>query len=427
MSLGDQLLAVAKQHMGLAASAYITAELRAIGRTRAELDAEGLREIARRALTSGDRFMDAEAIDAFATGVEALAAAVGDQVRPDTRVEHRLALDAATALLARGDTHRALLAFKQLAEQHGDVESFRGLSRAAAASGETAVAIEGLREGALRLVQRGLRDEAISLLEGAVALAPVDLAIHRRLVAVYANAGDATSAKCEHARFVEACFDGGDVERARGELDYARQTVGDSAALRELEHRIATGAPKRVAPRPAVVVATLKAAAAAKTVVPLVRGGGEVERRPDPAPERRAVPAPPRATTEQARSDGVVGTGRPEVTSPSPVEVPDPAWTAEERAIAYLGQRDPRAAAECLTAARELVEAHKERAAADLLIAHVASGLCDRDVQRLLITVDRALGRSDIAMEKAQLLSRILELDGDPIGARDVRKLARAS
>lgn len=423
MSLGDQLLAVAKQHMGLAASAYITAELRAIGRTRAELDAEGLREIARRALMSGDRFMDAQAIDAFATEVEALAAAIGDQVRPDTRVEHRLALDAATALLTRGDTHRALLAFKQLAEQHGDVESFRGLSRAAAASGETAVAIEGLREGALRLVQRGLRDEAISLLEGAVTLAPVDLAIHRRLVAVYANAGDATSAKCEHARFVEACFDGGDVERARGELDYARQTVGDSAALRELEHRIATGAPKRVAPRPAVVVATVKPAAPAP-VSGVSASVGE--------PVRAGAPRPAAASAAKEADAPARRSATPfvEIRPPAPVagvQMQPAMATAEERAIAYLGQRDPRAAAECLTAARELVEAHKERAAADLLIAHVASGLCDRDVQRLLITVDRALGRSDIATEKAQLLSRILELDGDPIGARDVQKLARAS
>ncbi|MDE3111443.1 MAG: hypothetical protein KGK34_00695 [Chloroflexota bacterium] len=397
MSLGDQLLALAKQHMGLAASAYVTAELRALGRSRAELDAEALREIARRALTQGDRFMDREAIEAFVAEVEALAAATGDAARPDGRVEHKLALDAANALLARGDTHRALLAFTQLAEQHGDVESYRGLARAAAATGESAVAVGTLREGALRLVQAGLRDEAISLLEEAVSLAPVDLAIHRRLVAVYANAGDATSAKCEHARFVEACFDAGDLERARGELDYARQTVGDSSALRELEHRIATGAPKRVAPRPAVVVAT-----PVRPAVAAVTGGADASSGRAGSPAKAAAPLTQR------------------------VEV-RPMITAEERAIAYLGQRDPRAAAECLTAARELIDAHKERAAADLLIAHVASGMRDRDVQRLLITVDRALGRADIATEKAQLLSRILELDGDPIGARDVQKLARAS
>ncbi len=295
MSLGDQLLALAKQHMGLAASAYITAELRALGRTRAQLDAEALREIARRALTSGNRFMDAEATDTFARQVEDLAAAAGEHARPDARVDHKLALDAATTLLARGDTHRALLAFTQLAEQHGDVDSYRGLARAAAVSGEHAAAVATLREGALRLVQRGLRDEAISLLEEAVTLAPVDLAIHRRLVAVYSNAGDATSAKCEHARFVEACLDAGDIERARGELDYARQTVGDSPDLRELEHRAATGAPKRVAPRPAVVVATVKPAAPPQRAAeaPRPRGrrgqGGRSSlsgRPPAPAPPR---------------------------------------------------------------------------------------------------------------------------------------------
>ena len=101
--------------------------------------------------------------------------------------------------------------------------------------------------------------------------------------------------------------------------------------------------------------------------------------------------------------------------------------TAEERAIAYIGARDPRAAADCIIAARELIDDHKERAAADLLLAFVASGIPGRDAQRLLITIDRALGRPDIAAEKAQLLARILELEGDPIGARDMQRLALAS
>ncbi|MBU6423706.1 MAG: hypothetical protein KGQ88_06715, partial [Chloroflexi bacterium] len=149
------------------------------------------------------------------------------------------------------------------------------------------------------------------------------------------------------------------------------------------------------------------------------------ESAPAPAPVRPA-PAPEATVAADVRPAPPLLEITPPP-APRAASVPSAMSTAEERAVTYLGQRDPRAAAECLAAARELLDAHKDLAAADLLIAHVASGMRDRDVQRLLISVDRAIGRSDIAAEKAQLLARILELDGDPIGARDVQRLSRAS
>lgn len=138
MSVGDRLLALARQHMGLAASAYITSELRAMGRSRSQMDAQLLRLIAGRARTTALRFMDERDADAFARDVEALADQAGTSADEGETVDHRLALDAAELLLARGDSRRSYLAYKQLAERHADAASFRGLARAAIASGDTA-------------------------------------------------------------------------------------------------------------------------------------------------------------------------------------------------------------------------------------------------------------------------------------------------
>ena len=101
--------------------------------------------------------------------------------------------------------------------------------------------------------------------------------------------------------------------------------------------------------------------------------------------------------------------------------------TAEERAIALIMDRDEGAADATLAAARELIAAGQTRAASDILLAHVSSGLPGREVQALLVDIERQLGRDDIASEKCQLLSRLLELDGDPTGASRMKRLAVAS
>jgi len=383
-ALAEELLALTRRHIGLAASAYITAELRAIERTRADLDVDALRAIARRARTSATRFMDPEAAMAFGDEIDAIAERVKDSGAGGVVVEHRLALNAAESLLARGDTHRALLAYRELAKAHGDAASHRGVARAAVAVGKPQEAMEALRDAALRLVQEGRRDEAISLLEEAVRLAPVDLAVHRRLVALYANAGDVTSSKFEHARFIGASLDAGDVARAKAELLYARETVGTSSSLQDLERR----ADRPVRPQPVAAAA--------------------------PAPVRAASPVQPQAAEPPAqpqRPQLVVMRGR----------------TAEERAVALIIDRDPSAADATLAAARELIAADKPRAASDLLLAHVASGLPGREVQALLVDIDRGLGREDIASEKCRLLARVLELDGDASGAARMKRLALAS
>ena len=392
-ALADDLLVLARRHVGLAASAYVTAELRAIGRTRADVDADALRALALRARTSAMRFMDADSALAFGEAIDKIAEQAGaSTVSGSAVVEHRLSLNAADSLLARGDTHRALLAYKELANAHGDAASYRGIARAAIALGKPQEAMEALRDAGLKLVQAGKRDEAISLLEEAVRLAPVDLAVHRRLVALYANAGDVTSAKFEHARFVGACLNAGDVERARAELLYARETVGTSSALQELERRAERGVARPATPAPKQAPAVVAA----------------------PAPPAEPVPAAtlaPTPTPMPARPKLVVMRGR----------------TAEERAIAMIIDRDEGAADATLAAARELLAAGKPRAASDLLLAHVSSGLPGRDVQELLVQVERELGRGDIATEKCGLLARLLELDGDASGAARMKRLALAS
>ncbi len=362
-ALAEELLKIARRHMGLAANAYVTAELRAIGRARAEIDAQALRDIARRARLSGVKFMDQDDARVFADEIDALAERSAETASAGDVVEHRLALNAAESLLARGDTHRALVAFRDLANTHGDPVAYRGVARAALALGKAQEATDALRDAALRLVQDGHRDVAVSLLEEAVRIGPVDLAVHRRLVALYANTGDATSSKFEHSRFAEACLKAGDLERARAELDYAKQTVGTSQALQDLERRVERAAPPSPSPAPA-----------------------------QPAPRPRLVL--------------VRGRG------------------AEERAVALMAEGDASAAEQTCAAARELLAAGKARSASDLLLAHIASALPGREVQAMLIEIERALGRDDIASEKCHLLARVMELDGDAAGAARMERLA---
>lgn len=91
--------------------------------------------------------------------------------------------------------------------------------------------LEQLKEGAALLVQHGNRVAALAVLWAAVAIDPQDHAVHRRLAATLASAGDLDGAAQEYARYVEFLLPRGELEAATAELHYAAQTLGRVRAL----------------------------------------------------------------------------------------------------------------------------------------------------------------------------------------------------
>jgi len=84
-----------------------------------------------------------------------------------------------------------------------------------------------LLSGAALVLREGNRIAALALLWAAVALDPVDLSAHRRLVAVLANSGDLAGALDEHARYREFLRARGDFAALRNEVAYAAATLGE--------------------------------------------------------------------------------------------------------------------------------------------------------------------------------------------------------
>src|SRR5690349_14643045 len=80
--------------------------------------------------------------------------------------------------------------------------------------------LDALKDGAAMLTQAGNRVAALAVMWSAVAIAPTDLASHRRLAAMLANAGDTDGAANEYARYIEFMIPIGDVARATMELAY---------------------------------------------------------------------------------------------------------------------------------------------------------------------------------------------------------------
>jgi hypothetical protein len=99
--------------------------------------------------------------------------------------------------------------------------------------------LEALKDGATTLIQAGNRVAALALLWSAVAIDPVDLAVHRRLAAALANGGDIDGAASEYARYVEFLLPLGEVARAVSELSYGAATLGSHDALRDAAEKIA--------------------------------------------------------------------------------------------------------------------------------------------------------------------------------------------
>lgn len=489
--LGEQVLAIAKEYLGPAAPQFLSKELRVLECTADTITPWHLSALSDRARIAASRIMDAERSDEFGQRVARLAvpAAAAAQAAaaasaPVTRVKEsggpRLALDAAAKLYSNGKLRQAEEAYRQLAQKHGDAESYRGLARTQVALEDAGAAVLALRDGAAILTRKGDRSAAIALLTEAVGIVPGDLAAHRRLAAAHANAGDAVAACAEYERFVDYALAEGDSRRAWLELTYARETLGDLPGLIRLVDRLVptagVGAPVGVgAPAPSAVQprATAPAArAVTQQVSPPPPQPPEVRRlnpaepptpqrividdlprtRPvgspsavlmqgartmtsvdafDEAPVDLAARIAPRTKEAQRKVSQAAWKARPAVSIETTLATLTPGNTPESqaavtamRAAVLIGARDPRATEVAIDAARRLLSLHLLQAASDLLLDYIAAGYTDREAQRLLIEVDCGLGRRDVARDKCRLLGTAYRLDGRTDTADDVERLA---
>ena len=404
---------------------------------------------------------------------------------PVPKKADKLALDAANKLFATGKLRQAEKAYRELVGKRGDLPAFVGLARTQAALEDEPAALNTLRDGAAGLARSGDRATAVSLLAEAVQLVPTDLSAHRRLAAALANQGDMPSAVDEYARFVDVALTTGDSRRALLELAYGRETLGDLPGLLVLVDRV-TGAHLRAdAPRPAARQAPLAHHTPAPTPLPVPpppsRPRADWSREapamppvakktePEVAIRVAPTPAPPAPRTRPDASQTAVvlqdartvthaehsdlespidvlaraGVLKPKVVAPARPARPaldidqqlrslpplgsgmDGAAIAASRAALLTGARDPRATEAAIDAARRLLALGKLQSASDVLLDYIGRGFTDREAQRLLIEVDCALGRRDVAKEKCGLLSLAYRLDGRSDIAEDVERLAK--
>lgn len=461
-ALAQSLLGVTKGYLGPAAQQFLSAELRALGVNANSVEPEHIVALSERVREHAVRLMGDEKASDLA---DALARCHGTV--PIHGSGHRLASDAAARLLESGRLRQAEKAFGELVEKHGEAEAYKGLAHAQIALEDEGAALVTLRDGAARFAGAGDRATAVSLLAEAVQLSPTDLSAHRRLAAALANQGDLPGAVEEYARFVDVAVAAGDSRRALLELAYGRETLGDLPGLVVLVDRV-TGAHSRVdgprpaghsrvdGPRPAAPRAdeARHAARPAPLEVPIVK---------KPEPVRAAPPAAAR-TRPDASQTTVVLKSASTVTHAqqgdldTPVDVmaragfvkraPKPARPAVDvdaqlstlpplgsgiagaaiaasRAALLTSARDPRATGAAIDAARRLLALGKPQSASDVLLDYIGHGFTDREAQRILIEVDCALGRRDVAREKCSLLSQAYRLDGHADVAEDVERLAK--
>lgn len=284
--------------------------------------------------------------------------------------------------LAAGNLRRAEDCFRRLVKNFPTAEGgYRYLAVVQERTNDKAGALATLRDGAVVLARAGERAGAIGLLNAAVEIDPHDVAVHRRLAAALALAGDAEAASREYVRFVRSEMEGGDPSRARLELAYALETLGDLPLLRELASAIEL--PDRwirrepdVAPAPEPVT----------TEAPVE----------EPA---EAAPQPDASSVATARASALLQAAV-ELQRESPV---DPI-ALEERALDLVAKRDRFAGPVAIQAAGALLATGKVNAASDLLLQLVASGIAVHEAQRALVDVARAMGRNDVAEERTRLL-----------------------
>jgi tetratricopeptide (TPR) repeat protein len=245
-AFAQQLLGVAKGYLGPATQTFLSSEFQALGVNANTISPAQLDALVSRVRTKATRAMGEERAAELASALAACGAAQKPQ-----NGGHRRATESAAKLLESGKARQSEVAFRELVEKRGDIDAYCGLARAQAAQQDVGAALTTLREAAGRFAQRGDRASAVALLLEAVAIAPSDLAAHRRLAAALANQGDMPSAIREYARFVDMALAQHDTRRAWLELSYGRETLGDLPGLRAIVDRVAaaTGGSAGPAPR----------------------------------------------------------------------------------------------------------------------------------------------------------------------------------
>ena len=399
-AVAQQLLVVCKRYLGPAAAPFLHAELRAIGTDANRIEPNDLVTFATAALPRAEQLMGQGKAAEFRTAV--LACASQPASRP-AGPGHRLASDAAASLLAKGRAREASLAYRELVEKHGDVDSYRGLAKALTATGDAEGAARALRDGAAARLRAHDRAGELELLAACVLVAPSDLSAHRRLAAALANGGDLSGACSEYRRFIEASIGTGDLARAALELAYARKTLGDLPELLALVDRVtARSAPERATP-----VDEPRSSAALNEPIDF----REAARR------RRVRDAWP----VKSDLDGALAAFDVSGTDASA------AANAHGRAWLLLAARDGRAAEAVLDAARRLLQLDRPRGAADLLLGLVNTGRDALDAHLLLADAIRRLGREDLADEKLRLVGLMARISRDDQAARAADSAASAA
>ena len=369
---------------------------------------------------------------------------------------YKVALASGLKHLQAGRLRQAEEQFRYLVSKFPRADGgYRGLARVYVELGDRAAALATLREGAAALSKVGDRTLAIDLLREAVGLDPLDLAVHRRLAAALALAGDVGASAAEYVRFSQAEQSAGDHDRARLEATYALETLGEIPALHELARSLGLGLrtvraedrlPEAHAPEPAVDErAALFGASESPPVDERAALFGGPEAAP-PVDERAALfGTPPPAQEPEADHRLAMFGATPawsipgeeaEPLAPQPWEEPaappvaeyrglDP-LDLEEHAAALIASKDPGAGEAAIEAAQALLASGKMNAASDLLLALVSSGTAVHDASRELIGVASALGRRDIATARAELLARVLRLAGEDARAAEVERIGQS-
>ncbi|HKY50566.1 MAG TPA: hypothetical protein VJP45_04865 [Candidatus Limnocylindria bacterium] len=321
-AFAQQLLGVAKSYLGPAAQTFLSTELHALGVNANTVAPEHLDRLVARVRMDAARAMGDERAAELASKLSACGTV---QKQPDKG--YRAASEVAAKHLENGRTATAESAYRQLIAKHGDVEAYCGLARTQAAQQDVGGALTTLRDAAAKFAHKGDRASAVALLLEAVAIAPSDLAAHRRLAAALANQGDLPSAIREYERFVDNALAQKDTRRAWLELAYGRETLGDLPGLRAIVDRVAaaTGGSAGPAPRTGEV--------------PQIIARSEYAPRPPaaklpepPALRPAAAPHEPRAIRPSAASSA--RPPRPAASPKEPVMPPEPPTFRDEARVA---------------------------------------------------------------------------------------------